>query len=233
MTEKWKVFKDRPLYEISSEGRIRNTRTGRVLEGKSTDRSVGLIINGKRKSFAPSVLKALFNSEQWVPVNDFPNYEVSDRGNVRKVGTEELVGGSSPNISLGNNGKWKSNISRGRLVGLKFLDVPEPVEDYAIIHLDCDCYNNKPENLMWIDKGSAGMTHQKLAILAFLIGDPRVYSEYRLNIPPSLIKLESQELFINGAWKRILKDQPLEPSKDSFCTNSEFLQLNKKTLNIL
>ena len=203
MTEKWKVFQEHPLYEISNEGRIRNTRTGRVLQGKSTDRSVGLIINGKRKSFAPSVLKTLYNKEQWVPVNGYPNHEVSDRGNVRKVGTEELVGGSRPNVSLGfRNGKWMNNISRGRLVGLHFLDVPEPVEDYAIIHLDCDCYNNKPENLMWIDKQWQGATHQKLAILAFLIGDPRVYSEYRLNIPPSLIKLESQELFINGAWKR-------------------------------
>jgi hypothetical protein len=169
----------------------------------------------------------------WIPVYDFPNYEVSDRGNVRKTGTEELVGGSSLNISKGYNGQWKRNINRGRLVGLNFLDVPEPVEDYAIIHLDCDNFNNKPDNLMWINKFYAGMTHQKLAILAFLIGDPRVYSEYRLNIPPSLIKLESQELFINGAWKRIVKDQPLEPSKDSFCTNSEFIQLNKKALNIL
>ena len=234
MTEKWKAFQHNPNYEISSQGRMRNKRTGRVLEGNSSNRSVEIKVNDKRKSFAPSGLKAVFNSEQWVPVNDFPNYEVSDRGNVRKVGTEELVGGSSPNVSLGfKNGKWKNNISRGRLVGLHFLDVPEPVEDYAIIHLDCDCYNNKPENLMWIDKQWQGATHQKLAILAFLIGDPRVYSEYRLNIPPSLIKLESQELFINGAWKRILKDQPLEPSKDSFCKNSEFLQLNKKTLNIL
>ena len=101
MTEKWKVFQEHPLYEISNEGRIRNTRTGRVLQGKSTDRSVGLIINGKRKSFAPSVLKTLYNKEQWVPVNGYPNHEVSDRGNVRKVGTEELVGGSRPNVSLG------------------------------------------------------------------------------------------------------------------------------------
>ena len=138
MTEKWIVFQTHPLYEISSEGRIRNTRTGRVLEGKSTDHSVGLTINGKRKSFAPSVLKVLFNNERWVPVNDFPNYEVSDRGNVRKVGTEELIGGSCLSIQLRYDGKCKA-LNRGRLVGLHFLDVPEPVEDYAIIHLDCDC----------------------------------------------------------------------------------------------
>ena len=232
MCERWKAFDDFSNYDISSEGRVRNKRTGRVLKGKSSGNCIELVQNGRRKSFAPSVLKTLYNKEQWIPVNDYPNYEVSDRGNVRNVKTEALMGGSSVQVGLSCDGKTK-HFSRGRLVGLHFLDVPEPVEDYAIIHLDCDCDNNKPENLMWIDKQWQGATHQKLAILAFLIGDPRVYSEYRLNIPSSLIKLESQELFINGAWKRILKDQPLEPSKDSFCTHSEFLQLNKKTLNML
>ena len=84
----------------------------------------------------------------WKTITDFPNYEVSDAGEVRNVRTGRVL------KCVLNNGyhvimlfPGRNNIKVHRLVALHFIENPEnkPFVD----HIDRDRANNHVSNLRW------------------------------------------------------------------------------------
>ena len=89
--------------------------------------------------------------EEWLPIEDFPGYEVSSLGRVRNVHTERLLG-------VHDNGRGvlqvvlrrdNRNHARAvhRLVANAFLDLPP--DGYVPIFLDEDRKNLAASNLEW------------------------------------------------------------------------------------
>lgn len=64
--EKWKGFK-KSKYEVSTFGRIRNSKTGRVLKtfsGKDYPETIKLVIKGKKKNYYVHRLVAEWHRQQ-------------------------------------------------------------------------------------------------------------------------------------------------------------------------
>ena len=88
----------------------------------------------------------------WVTIVDFPNYEVSDAGEVRNVVTGNVLKGSLSfngyhNVKL-CPGRKTTNIHR--LVAIHFIENPDnkPIVD----HIDRCKTNNHISNLRWVTK---------------------------------------------------------------------------------
>lgn len=86
----------------------------------------------------------------WKAITDYPNYEVSDAGEVRNVITGKIIKGA-----LGSSGyprvtlcPGKKDMTVHRLVALHFIENPEnkPMVD----HIDRDRTNNHVSNLRWV-----------------------------------------------------------------------------------
>lgn len=97
--EVWMPIDGAPNYEVSSEMRVRNVRTGRILKYSHPyyRPRVLLMIHGERVSAAVEDLAFdAFNrdpetGEIWQTVGDAWNYEVSDRGRVRNRHTGRIL----------------------------------------------------------------------------------------------------------------------------------------------
>lgn len=80
-------------------------------------------------------------------------YEVSDIGNVRRVGSDKcLKPGKDSNrlhVNLCKSGKYKS-MKIHRLVAQAFI--PNPDNKPEVDHVDCNPMNNKVENLRWCNR---------------------------------------------------------------------------------
>jgi hypothetical protein len=97
--------------------------------------------------------------EDWRPITDFPDYEVSNQGNVRskysgnwKVLTQykdNHIGGNYCLVMIYNKTKRKT-IRVHRLVAQAF--VPNPENKPEIDHIDRNRQNNNVENLRWATK---------------------------------------------------------------------------------
>lgn len=90
-------------------------------------------------------------NEAWKIVEDYPNYMVSDHGNVMNIKRGKLLSLSSGNkwyvdVQLYREGKPKS-IGVHRLVATYFIR--EPKEDEVINHKDKVTWNNHKDNLEW------------------------------------------------------------------------------------
>lgn len=91
-------------------------------------------------------------NETWEPIWRYPNYEVSDLGHVRNVGTERILqqadGKSGMTVSLRrDNTTHTARVCV--LVAQHFL--PDPLfVDSVPFHLNRDYKDNRAENLRWI-----------------------------------------------------------------------------------
>lgn len=108
------------------------------------------------------------NNEIWQPVPNFPNYEVSTLGNVRrltagggyKIGdpvngrliSKRGTGNTSYRIIrfYDGHGNWK-DILLGRLVATVFIG-EQPAEGYEVDHVNEDSLDNRLENLEWVTR---------------------------------------------------------------------------------
>lgn len=93
------------------------------------------------------------DGERWLPIDDFPDYLVSNCGRVKSFKglkprilkpTIDLHG--SLHIRLSKDGGWKCFLLH-RLVALSFL--PNPDNNPHVTHIDGNLFNNHADNLKW------------------------------------------------------------------------------------
>ena len=92
--------------------------------------------------------------EQWKQVDDFPNYEVSNQGQVRNKKTQKILKQFLHNnyayCGLYNNSIPKQVLIH-RLVAMAFVPLEnEQYQDYSVDHIDNNRLNNKADNLQWL-----------------------------------------------------------------------------------
>jgi hypothetical protein len=91
--------------------------------------------------------------EEWRSISDFPNYSVSNFGNIKNNKTNKLMRlnnkGGYFHISLINN-QSKKSLKVHRLVALAFIDNPEDKPE--VNHKDKNKLNNNINNLEWNTK---------------------------------------------------------------------------------
>ena len=92
--------------------------------------------------------------EQWKQIDDFPNYEVSNQGQVRNKKTLRILKQSFSNnyayCNLYNNGSHK-RVTIHRLVAKAFVPLENgQYQDYSVDHIDNNSLNNKSDNLQWL-----------------------------------------------------------------------------------
>lgn len=91
MEEVWKLIDEYPRYAISSEKRVRNNRSGRIL--KVYGNRVIISDHGEMVSLHLEELMDEYFGDEWEEWRDFPQasgYEVSDRGRIRHRRTKRL-----------------------------------------------------------------------------------------------------------------------------------------------
>ena len=86
--------------------------------------------------------------EEWRPIIDYPEYEVSNGGNVRRGGRvlKPGRGNKYPIVQLGRNNKKYVH----RLVALAFI--PNPDNKPQVDHINRIRTDNRVENLRWATK---------------------------------------------------------------------------------
>lgn len=88
--------------------------------------------------------------EIWKSIGDFPNYEVSNLGNVRSIKRNIIMKsvncGGYCNLGLYNNGIYK-RFNIHRLVAQAFI--PNPNDYPCVNHIDGNKQNNSVDNLEW------------------------------------------------------------------------------------
>ncbi len=89
--------------------------------------------------------------EEWRIISDFPNYSVSNFGNIMNNKTNKklriLIKSGYSHISLVNN-KCKKTIKVHRLVAKEFISNPENKQE--VNHKDKNKTNNHIDNLEWV-----------------------------------------------------------------------------------
>jgi len=106
-------------------------------------------------------------TEEWRPVADFPDYEVSNYGRVRSLDRYRRYAGGRMRLIKGQLLKPLTNKYRGKYLHVTLSDkcrqshraihrlvaeafIPNPDRKEQINHIDCDPTNNRVENLEWV-----------------------------------------------------------------------------------
>lgn len=97
-------------------------------------------------------------SEIWDDIDEFPGYQVSTEGRVRRKRKQggfhyltPTLGGGMPmywTVTLRKNGKARTRRLH-RLMALSFIPNPDPDRFLTIDHLNGDPHDNRLENLQW------------------------------------------------------------------------------------
>jgi hypothetical protein len=100
-----------------------------------------------------STSASVVDAEAWLPVIDWPEYEVSTLGNVRRIKTGKIlptiVHGGYLKVTLCRYKGRKVGILH-RLVALAHIYNPKPNERVYVNHIDGDKLNPKVSNLEWV-----------------------------------------------------------------------------------
>jgi hypothetical protein len=121
-------------------------------------------------------LSLFVDDEEWRPVKEFPNYQVSSHGRVKhaitgkmKVQKREVIRRKNGTVSIfywvvilsdfkGQSGKNYRRFVH-RLVALAFLGEP-PTEDHTVDHIDTNAQNNHVSNLRWATNEEQHRNHR-------------------------------------------------------------------------
>jgi len=101
--------------------------------------------------------------EEWKPIEDYDNYEISNLGNVRNKKRNKLLTPIINNknyyqLNLCKNNKRK-NFQLHRLIAIAFIPNPNnlPITD----HIDKNSLNNSIDNLRWVSHSQNQYNKQK------------------------------------------------------------------------
>lgn len=100
---------------------------------------------------SPAELFENLPHEEWLPIAEFPNYEVSNMGRIRKdYKVRPCTAVNKLHYRTTNLVKNGTTYHRTihRLVALAF--VPNPDNKNFVMHLDGDKHNNRADNLAWV-----------------------------------------------------------------------------------
>lgn len=96
-------------------------------------------------------------SEEWKPILDYPDYEVSNLGQVRRNGkirkTSDNQHGYNQVILCKNSKAYSRKVHR--LVAEAFI--PNPENKPQVDHIDRNRTNNVVTNLRWVDNSENGL----------------------------------------------------------------------------
>jgi len=98
--------------------------------------------------------------EEWKPILDYPNYEISNLGNVRskKTTLKPLRQGHYYYVILWKGG-FPKNKTIHRLVAETFI--PNPDNKPEVDHIDRDIKNNCVSNLRWVTSSENCLNRQR------------------------------------------------------------------------
>lgn len=87
-------------------------------------------------------------NEVWKSIKDYPNYQISNFGNIRNNKKNKLM-----TLTLANNGYYVVNLCHKvflvhRLVALSFLENKE--NKRCVNHINCIKSDNRIENIEWV-----------------------------------------------------------------------------------
>lgn len=90
--------------------------------------------------------------EKFIQIKEYPNYEISDLGNIRNIKTKRLLKSKTSKrkyvlINLSKNNKQYTLLLH-RLVALTHISNPENFK--FVDHMDRDRQNNNVSNLRWV-----------------------------------------------------------------------------------
>lgn len=101
-----------------------------------------------------AIMESLYNSEKWVPIFEYNNYEVSNYGRIRNISSGKLLSPVTINkqgykgVTLCKDKKHKRFLIH-RLVATHFI--PNPYNLPMVNHKDENPSNNNASNLEWCD----------------------------------------------------------------------------------
>lgn len=158
--EIWKKITDYPNYLISNKCRVKNAKTGQILQACNNNRCITIINNKICKSVSvKKLVRDHFPQEDdkneiWKVITDHPNYEVSDKGRVRnktnkRINKPDNISNGYSRYTLSKNGK--PTIIRGHYLVLTTFS-PDLKRNEVINHKDGNKLNNELENLEWLSK---------------------------------------------------------------------------------
>ena len=111
-------------------------------------------INKRIQMNSQQLLEKLLQITIWLPINNYPNYEVSICGTVRNVNTKRVL---RPRIvGIDGNGYYAVNLCKNgnsnqykvhRLVAIHFI--PNINNAKYVDHIDNNSFNNTVSNLRW------------------------------------------------------------------------------------
>ena len=122
----------------------------------------------------------------WKEIKDFPNYSVSDKGEIKNNKRNKKL-----SIAYNQDGYaivqlWKNNKGYMRRVHRLVLEAFLPIEDsekYEVNHKDCNIKNNSLDNLEWCTSKenieyrlSLNHIHKKPVQVKYLTGEIEIYS---------------------------------------------------------
>ena len=153
----WKNIRDCEGYEISSQSKVRNQKTGKILS-IGNDNIVTVKMNGLFKTFSILTLMrehfpVIDNPNViWKVITDFSNYDVSNLGNIRNTKTKKILNGSKNNgyicVGLINNDNILKSLPIHRIVAQAFIP-NDDINKKVVNHLDGIKHNNNLNNLEW------------------------------------------------------------------------------------
>lgn len=155
------------------------------------------------------------NMEEWRKVEGFPNYSVSNLGNVRNDETGRILKQHQDGNGYGFVRLSRKSIKVHRLVAIAFCEQPEGCHE--VDHMDRHKANNHALNLRWVTRGQNMRNKRKrtncssqLPGLFFYKRDNHWRAQLSVNGKQELLGHFNTEEEAHAAWRQAVIDNNLQ-----------------------